>query len=144
METNKHEKKHSSAFFWGFILGALFATLLTTKKGRQILRDLMDLALQLIEDFVDEKKREHLLSKVKMPENNTTVEEAKVTEDIVSAVAEDEVAPDVETPEEFHQEELHETVSDVVAPRVHKMAEDKEDAKNGHSKKRLFKGIKRK
>ena len=51
MET-KHDKHGGNAFFWGLAIGALLATLLTTKRGRQILRELTDLGLELFEDFV--------------------------------------------------------------------------------------------
>lgn len=55
---NKHEKKHSAgaAFLWGFILGAIFASLLTTKKGRAILRELVNTGMELIDDFIEERK----------------------------------------------------------------------------------------
>ena len=52
MET-KHEANRGNAFLWGLTIGALLATLLTTKRGRQILRELTNLGLELFEDFVE-------------------------------------------------------------------------------------------
>ena len=45
METNKHEKGGGSAFLWGLIIGALLATLLTNKRGRLILKEILNLGI---------------------------------------------------------------------------------------------------
>ena len=74
MEKNKHSKGGSSAFFWGLIVGALLATLLTTKKGRKVLRELIDVGLEMLEEFAQQKNVTNIpvVSKVK-----ETVEEIK-------------------------------------------------------------------
>lgn len=120
METNKHGKNGGSAFFWGLIIGAILATFLTTKKGRQILRDLTGAALELFEEFIEEKKAKHT-QKVREQD----IEEAEATEDIESEIA------DVE-------ETSQEAVEKVT------VEQEQTPVKNGHSEKRLFRGIRRK
>ena len=115
MET-KHDKHGGNAFFWGLIIGAFLATLLTTKRGRQILRELTNLGLELFEDFVEER------TKPKTSGDNTIseiedIEESK--EDVESEIAEVETQP------------------------VEKIVTEAKSSGNGH-KKRLFKGIRRK
>ncbi len=166
METNKHGKG-GSAFLWGFILGALTATLLTTKKGRQILRDMLDLGLELVEDFIEQKKQssQKVQGPAKVDENTnhkaeTTVDKAdsipeekvsdeEIAEDLESEITEDEVVPEELIKEK--EEELREVVMDVPNPVIHNMTfknqsepkEESETPKNGHSKKRLFRGLKK-
>lgn len=122
MET-KHDKHSGNAFLWGLIIGALFATLLTTKRGRQILRELTDLGLELFEDFVEERTRagnsEQKDSNTEKIEETADAEEAK--EDIESEVTE------VETSKQAAS------------------GESSGEPKNGNGhKRRLFKGIRRK
>ncbi|MBI4092015.1 MAG: hypothetical protein HY427_02315 [Candidatus Levybacteria bacterium] len=115
MET-KHGKHGGNAFFWGLAIGALLATLLTTKRGRQILRELTDLGLELFEDFVEDRTREDNLEKKSDTEGM------------------EEVAKDLES----ETTEVEERPTENGQPKVGSPLAD-----NGH-KKRLFKGIRRK
>lgn len=128
MET-KHDKHSGNAFLWGLIIGALLVTLLTTKRGRQILRELTNLALELFEDFVEKKTQQNKEPKIHPEPLKATdtkredVEQAE--EDIESEITEIEASENIES----------EASSE--AP-----TEAKTNG-NGH-KKRLFKGIRRK
>ena len=115
METNKHGKSSGSTFFWGFIIGVTLATLLCTKKGRQILRDLIDLALELVEEIIEDKKQKRTLYK-------RVADETAAAEDIESEIAEVESSSPAASDEVF--------------------GEPKKNG-NGHSKKRMFRGIKK-
>ena len=116
METNRNNgKSGGSAFFWGLIIGGLLATLLTTKRGRQIFREVVNLGLELFEDFVEERGRKNVQKE----------EIIEATEDLESKTTENEVPP------------AHESVPEP-GP------EPPPPAENGHSKKRLFRGIRRK
>ncbi len=119
METNKHGKSGGSAFFWGLIIGGLLATLLTTKRGRQILREVVNLGLELFEDFVEERGRKNV-------EKEDVIE---ATEDLESEIAENEAPPVAES---------------APTPAPEPVQEPPPPVKNGHSKKRLFRGIRRK
>src|SRR3972149_84171 len=94
MET-KHDKHGGSAFLWGLIIGALFATLLTTKRGRQILQELTNLGLELFEDFAEERTKGNS-SEDKIDSETEDVEEVK--EDLESETAEVETREDAEEP----------------------------------------------
>ncbi|KKQ96242.1 MAG: hypothetical protein A3C27_00320 [Candidatus Levybacteria bacterium RIFCSPHIGHO2_02_FULL_39_36] len=125
MTENKNEHRGGNTFFWGLIIGATFATLLSTQKGRKILHDLTDLGLELIEDFIDERVGKDSLEK----------ETEEVQEDIESEVAEVDVPEKgVGTKPDEKTEEIKENPSNPI----------KSDSKNGSLKKRLFKGIRRK
>lgn len=117
MTENKNEHRGGNTFFWGLIIGATFATLLATTKGRKILRDLTDLGLELMEDFIDQKVGRDSVEK----------ETEEVQEDIESEVAEDDIPEEETNTKPNETEELKENPS-----------------KNGSLKKRLFKGIRRK
>lgn len=120
METNRHGNRGGSTFFWGLVIGALLATLLSTKKGRQILRDLTNLSLELFEDFIDEKTRDKKASGSK-----EEFAEEEAFEDLESEIAEVEEAPKTEEKQVGSTQE--------VKPNG-----------NGHQKRRLFRGIRRK
>ncbi len=90
------------------------STLLTTKRGRTILREVVDLSLELFEDFVEERGRKNV-------QKEDIIE---ASEDLESEITENEAPP------------VHESVPNP-AP------EPPPPAKNGHSKKRLFRGIRR-
>lgn len=112
---NKHGTHGSNSFVWGLLIGALLATLVTTKKGRQILHNLADLGLEAVEDFIEEKTRAN-------PSSEPDEEEAEeATADIESEITETEAAS-VQPGRDF--------------------GEPKKNG-NGHTKKRLFKGIRR-
>ena len=60
-ERNSYAQNGGNSSFWlGFILGVLLTLLLTTKRGREVLRDLLDRGIQKISDLEDslEKARE--------------------------------------------------------------------------------------
>jgi hypothetical protein len=137
MET-KHEKKGGSHFFWGLVIGALLATLLTTKKGRLILREIVNLGLELIEELIEEKKRTHseAVNEAKKLSDLSDFEEGD--EDVVSEVTEAETPPDEvsSAPEEKASEERG------VIEEEH--ASEAKTNGNGHHKKRLFRGVRRK
>lgn len=57
MEERKHRDSHS--FTWGMLVGGALVLMLTTKKGRQLLKEITDGGLDGIEEFIDiEKVRE--------------------------------------------------------------------------------------
>jgi hypothetical protein len=130
MET-KHEKHHGSAFFWGLIAGALLATLLTTKKGRLILRELVNLALELIEELIEERNTK----KSQVPKEDNLEEELEeaAAEDLDSEIT-----------------EVEENVTESAEPSEQGADTDTAEPKpaktngNGHQKKRLFRGLRRK
>ena len=125
MET-KHDKHGGNAFFWGLIIGALFATLLTTKRGRQILRELTNLGLELFEDFVEEKTTKSSGPKVNQPPDEDIENIEEVKQDLESEITEIESKPE-------------ESIEEPLPPK-----EPKPNG-NGHSvKRRLFRGIRRK
>ncbi|HVZ12618.1 MAG TPA: hypothetical protein VG965_06335 [Patescibacteria group bacterium] len=125
METNKHAKNGTNAFLWGFILGAIFASLLVTKKGRRILKEITGLGLEMVEDFIEEKKH---TQKVKPPVTILDEEdEIQAAEDIKSEIVEEDVID-----EKIDEAEPDEPVKEVTA------------TKSSSSKKRLFRGIKKK
>jgi hypothetical protein len=130
MET-KHEKRHGgSAFFWGLVVGALLATLLTTKKGRLILREIVNLGLEMIEEIIEEKRNNHSKEAVLTSEvSNLKDETEEIIEDLESEVTETETASS--SPEDTEEESEKES------------AENKING-NGHHKKRLFRGVRRK
>lgn len=121
MTENKNGHHGPNSFVWGLLIGALLATLITTKKGRQILRDLTDLGLEIFEDFVEQKTREANGKKEPVSRDEEEMEEA--TADIESEITEAEE----KTPEE--------------KINVKEEVQTKNGNGNGHSKKRLFKGI---
>lgn len=145
MEKNRPVKQNgSSAFFWGLVVGALLATLLTTKNGRKILHELVDILLSMMEDFKEKKKIETMpvVSKVKNAVNDfkNEVEFEKAVDDIKSEIAEDEEPASSEP--EFEDRAV--TPVQVMTEETDVVIEEKEASKpNGHSKKRLFHGIRK-
>ena len=117
MMENKHGKHHGgNSFILGVIIGALLATLLTTKRGRQILRDITDLGLEMFEQFVDDKTRG---KDIKIEQNPLDEEIEAAGEDLAAEITESEVT-------ESSAEPIKKTNG------------------NGNHNKRLFRGIKRK
>lgn len=60
MKNNNNNTTNSgtgSGFFIGFILGVLATLLLTTKKGREILKELIDKGMQKIKDIEELQKK---------------------------------------------------------------------------------------
>ena len=119
METNKHGKSGGSAFFWGLIIGGLLATLLTTKRGRTILREVVNLGIELLEDFVEDRSS-------KNPAEGEA-RQRRQEEEIIEAT-----------------EDLKSEVTEVDTEPVQRVEPAPPPAKNGHSKRRLFRGIRRK
>ena len=140
MEKNKHGKNGGSAFFWGLIVGALLASLLTTKKGRQILKDLIELGIEMFEEFIEEKKAADIPKKA--IEKAIAVKD-KVVEEIKQASR--EVEEEISPPEQ----ELSDVVAAVEEMEVEEeiiTSEPEVKAKtngNSHHKKRLFRGIRK-
>lgn len=133
MEKNKHDKAGSSAFFWGLVIGALLATLITTRRGRLILRELTDLGLELIENFIEErtKKNESKTEDKFEDEVSENEEIIRATEDLESEIVEDE-------PEHPKHKVVREISFD------ENIEETPKSSVNGNGKKRLFRGIRRK
>lgn len=147
MQNNKHVKQGGgSAFFWGLVIGALLATLLTTKNGRKILHELVDIVLSMMEDFAEKKKTSNVpvVTAVKNTVNNIKedireeVEFQKAVDDISSEIAEDEQPV---SEEDF---DVSSTPVQVIAEEEIVVDEKEESPKsNGHTKKRLFHGIRK-
>lgn len=95
------------------------STLLATKRGRTILREIVNLSLELFEDFVEERGRRNA-------EKEDIIE---ATEDLESEIIENEKPATTENTKNS-TENTEEKV-----PVTNE---------NGHSKRRLFKGIRRK
>lgn len=156
MENNKNGK-HSAvpAFFWGFILGAIFATLITTKKGRAILREVINTGTELIEDFLEERRNkayEHETAKkekIILEEEEKNVQEAMDDLDtgigeIETVVADTQVSPPAPIEEEIEIDAVSTESFDEpreVSEEAIKLAKKAEEASK--PKKRLFKGLKR-
>lgn len=147
MENNKHPKSHAGgAFLAGFILGAIFASLLITKKGRAVLREIVNAGMEMIEDFLEDRKDKAYEKKVAQREIVVVQEEkedvADAASDLESGVSanETEVLDTAETaPIPASELEIDE-VSDEAIELAKKMEE--KPAKLG-SKRRLFKGIRK-
>ncbi len=148
MQNNKHVKQGGgSAFFWGLVIGALLATLLTTKNGRKILHELVDIVLSMMEDFAEKKKTSNVpvVTAVKNTVNNIKedireeVEFKKAVDEINSEIAEDE------QPGSEDDLEVSSTPVQVIAEEEEIVVDEKEESpkSNGHAKKRLFHGIRK-
>ncbi len=148
---NKHEKKHSagSAFLWGFILGAIFASLLTTKKGRAILKELVNTGMELIEDFVEDRKNKAYEKKVEVKNKVEVMQEKEevdqAVDDLNSEIGEEEtVISDMEeekAPKDAEPYPFDKLSMD--AEETQKIETAKPPQKLG-SKRRLFKGLRKK
>jgi len=148
MENKNHGGHHArpvqkgggSAFIWGLLIGAVLTTLLTTQKGRRILREVAELGFELLEDFIEDRVGRKEASSMSADETE------EVKEDLESEVAEAET---VTTPAqsssqdaseqslgqvEITEKDSDEKIEEVKAPKANG---------NGH-KKRLFRGIRRK
>ena len=124
METS-HEKKRGNTFLWGLVIGVLITSLLTTKRGRQILRELTNLAIELFEDFAESTAKAKTVSKEDTQDTQEDINQAK--EDIESEITEIETREDVEIKTEDEPSPVHSSTE------------------NGHHpKKRIFRGIRRK
>ncbi len=121
MET-KNGHHGGNSFIFGLVLGALLATLITTKRGRQIIRDLTELGIEVFEGFMEEKTQG---SSKKAKVSQEEINEEEVANDLASEVTE------VETGANSTQEEPQEEITPTKNG-------------NGHARKRLFKGIRRK
>lgn len=113
---NNGGKKGGNAFIWGLLIGAVLTTLLTTQKGRRILKEVVELGFEMLEDFIDREtdKNKTKPQEIILDEKEEAQEAA--TTDIESEITEDESSV--------------------------KPAETKTNG-NGH-KKRLFRGVRRK
>lgn len=60
MEDQK--KKHSHGFTWGMIVGGAVVLMLTTKKGRDILKELAEGGIDGLDEYVDLEKLRVLTS----------------------------------------------------------------------------------
>lgn len=65
--SNQENKDHNSGFFAGFILGVATALLLNTKKGKKILKILIDQGIdrignweEVVKDIIEEKEEDDL------------------------------------------------------------------------------------
>jgi hypothetical protein len=146
---NRHEKKHHSTFLWGFILGAIFATLLTTKKGRAILRELINMGLEMVEDFVEDRKNASYEKKIIQKEAVIKKQQEDETKD-----AAEDLKSEIGVSEELTQDTMEvkpdgavEIDVDVVSEEAVKMAKKLEESeekpvKRG-SRRRLFRGIRK-
>ena len=119
---NKNGHHGGNSFIWGLLIGAVLASLITTKRGRQIIRELTDLGIEIFENFAEDKMKPKK-NVVETSEDEEDLDEA--SDDLASEVTEEETVEvtSVEGPSEVNEP----------AP-----------AENGHAKKRLFKGIRRK
>lgn len=131
---NKNGHRGGNVFIWGLVTGAFITTLLTTKKGRQILHNLTDLGIELFEDFIEQKTRE-TNSRTETSNKDNLKESA--LENLASEITEEEAASADGAGEPKKREELSDD-------RIEASKEAEDKGGNGHSKKRLFKGIRRK
>lgn len=109
----KKQGSFSSGFVWGLVVGILLSALVGTKRGRELLKDLSERGLSAIEDFLE--NRENTLEDEVMEMGEQDGGEAQVTE-----------------------EKIDESVG--IPPEPEKEAKP---AVNSSSKKRVFKGIKK-
>ncbi len=129
MENKNPHHRGGNSFIFGVIVGALLATLLTTKKGRQILRDLTNLGLEILEEFIeDHAQGKKVKTAVTVSVKNADLDDA--SDDLQSEITELETVVEPQAPE--------------VKVENTQEAHDEPVIKNGHSKKRLFRGIRRK
>jgi len=144
METTTNKNgKGGSAFLWGLIIGALIATLLTTKRGRIILREVINIGLELLENFIDERTNNKKVS-VKQTQAEDIDE---MVENMEPEVAEFEQAPVDEATEDIGSgvtEEETPPKPPVEQPEPKSNGPPSHEAGNGHPKKRLFRGLRRK
>ena len=60
MEEKRRDSSHS--FTWGMLVGGAIVLMLTTKKGREVLKELTNGGLEGIEEFIDIEKVKELTS----------------------------------------------------------------------------------
>lgn len=151
MENNKqHPKSHAGgSFLAGFLLGAIFASLLTTKKGRAILREIVNAGMEMVEDFLAERKDKEYEKKVAQREAVVVATEkeevADATLDIESEITASETpAPEAKAKAEPETTEAEIEINEVSVEAIDmaKSTEEEKPAKLG-SKRRLFKGIRK-
>ena len=53
MDKNDHNSGNGGGFVWGLLIGAAVASLVSTQKGRQILKDLAEHGLESVENIVN-------------------------------------------------------------------------------------------
>ncbi len=124
MSENKNGHHGSNGFLWGLLIGAFLATLLTSKRGRRILRDFAELGLELFDDFIDRETGKNTTKpqEVVLDEKEESFEDA--ASDIESEITESEISPQTDQDQTAESKDL-------------------KNNGNGHVKKRLFRGIRR-
>ncbi len=126
---NPHHHRGGNSFILGVIVGALLATMLTTKKGRQILRDLTNLGLEILEEFIEDHSQEKKIkTAATVSVKNADLDDA--SDDLQAEITELESVAEPQASEVKAEDAIE--------------AQDEPVIKNGHSKKRLFRGIRRK
>jgi hypothetical protein len=79
MEERKDRNSHS--FTWGMIVGGALVFMLSTKKGREIIKELTEDGIEGIEDFIDIEKIKELTREF---DDEPEVVEKKTTKRAVS------------------------------------------------------------
>ena len=70
------KKKNSHGFTWGMIVGGAVVLMLTTKKGREILKELTEGGIDGLEEYIDVEKIKALTSEFT---DEDSVEESRET-----------------------------------------------------------------
>lgn len=150
MKNDPHVKKSNSnsAFFWGFLFGAIFATLLTTKKGRAILREIINTGMELIEDFIEDRKdkmhQDSVIKAQKVIQEEEAENVADATSDLKSEVSGVEEAPvAAKSSSEPAVDEVSEEAEELAMDMEEEDVEPAEKRAKRGSKRRLFKGIRK-
>lgn len=78
MDEKRHKESHN--FTWGMIVGGAVVLMLTTKKGRQILKEVSEGGLDSLEDIIDIDRVRELAGEFGVDEEDDQeeVEEAEV------------------------------------------------------------------
>lgn len=84
------KNKHSHGFTWGMIVGGAVVLMLTTKKGREILKELAEGGIDGLEEYVD-------LEKIKALTSEFTDDDGVVSEKKSRKVVDEEAPELVET-----------------------------------------------
>jgi hypothetical protein len=73
MDEKRHKESHN--FTWGMIVGGALVFMLTTKKGRELLKELTDGGIDGIEEFIDLDKVKELTREFHDDEEEDLIDE---------------------------------------------------------------------
>lgn len=85
--------KHSHGFTWGMIVGGALVLMLTTKKGREILKELAEGGIDGLEEYVDLEKIRAITNEFTDDDREETAPLEKQATDSAPKTSEKKTAP---------------------------------------------------